>query len=132
MRKQNIGFLFDKIFWYTLYMLPLFIYIIFTIQGLTAPHIDLSTEYNSLMFYRLGDCVSMVADDVIFNPIYTILIRLFGVQSSSVIPFGSYDVVLYLVYFVSLICLHLFIDVVLFIPRWCHKMLRKGEEYAED
>lgn len=132
MRKQNIGFLFDKILWYILYMLPLIIYLIYTIQGLAGYHTtELPNDNTSIYWYTISDCVELVADGINTGFIFNTIRSIIGLGGA--IPFDHIDgLVAYFAYFVTIHMVHLLIDVLLFIPRWCHKMLRKGEEYAED
>lgn len=103
MRKRTISHLFDKAFWYLLYLLPL-ILIAFTF-------------YRTGNLVNLSTCLEQMGLNIITtNPIYTTLIDVFGV--SGVLPLFSQPVIFeILTYFISVFLLHMAVDFLLFIPR---------------
>lgn len=112
MRKRNIKYLFDTIFWYSLYMLPI---ILLCLNWFRGGILSLSE-----LFSNVG--LNIVTNNVI----YTGLVEMFG-AGSTILPVFTNNVVLeYLTYFIMLMIIHVFVDVLLFIPRWCHKMIDNG------
>ena len=110
MRKRNIDFLFDTIFWYILYSLPFLAYL-FQLFG-QSPIISLSTFLTSADF--------LIASD---NIVLTTFNGIFG--ANGILPlFGNVAVIHIFVYFVSVFMCHLLVDFVLFIARLCHKWLK--------
>lgn len=109
MRKRNINCIFDNIMWYLIYLLPIFAFLFVLIRtGTLMP---------------LSDCMSTFGLDILTNNfVYTALSGLFG--SSGVVPlFTSPDLLLYLSYFICVYLAHLAVDVLLFIPRYSHKLM---------
>lgn len=116
MRKRNIVFIADTIFWYLIYFLPVILYGIYMIHGAeSGTLIDFRTFVESSLF------MSVSTTD---NVIYTALYSLFG--SSGIIPMfasnNSYILVV-VAYFATMVIIHLAVDFLLFIPRLCHKWL---------
>lgn len=109
---RKIRCFWDNLFWYILYMLPIILLLINWCCGATSSF--------SSVFTNLG--LSIVNDNIIL----TALIDLFG-SSSQIFPlFTSNEILIYLTYFIGLMIVHIFVDVLLFIPRWCHSMFDKG------
>ncbi len=112
MRKKSVSNLFDTIFWYLLYFLPVLLYILsFVSRFITAiPALP-----------AFFDSVGIVFKD---NIIYTTLIGIFG--DGGVFPlFGSDGPFLIFTWFVSVFLIHLAVDFLLFIPRLAHKYMDK-------
>lgn len=108
MRKRTIKYLFDNIFWYSIYLLPLIFALIYWAKTGSS---DLSTIMSTGGFNILST-----------NVIYTSLSSLFG--ADGLLPlFQSPDILMYLTYFVSVMIIHLAVDVLLFIVRIGHDWL---------
>ena len=107
MRKKTLNEFFDNIFWYGVYLLPIFCMLLVTLQ--TGSFVSLSTALTSCGLSLLAN-----------NPILSVIGQIFG--STGVLPlFNSPDVLIFVSYFISTFILHLLVDFVLFIPRLCHK-----------
>lgn len=117
MRRKSMKCLFDNLFWYTLYMLPILLLIINWLCSGTP-------SFASVFSYARLDIVSN-------NVIFTALVDLFGADSQIMPIFSNNDVLMYLSYFILLMILHIIVDVLLFIPRYCHKILNGDEKYDE-
>lgn len=108
MRKRTIKYLFDNIFWYLIYMLPL---IFALIHWFKIGVLDIES------IFALGG-FGLVADNFVF----TCLNSIFG--ASGVVPlFADSGLLMYLSYFIICWLLHLAVDVLLFIVRWSHSMI---------
>lgn len=116
MRKRNIKCLFDNIFWYLLYLLPVIAYLLSVFR-------DGSSSASFLSFFEnfgvpvLGDVVSNALNGIF--------------ASGGVLPLNGANVAIpVLSWFVSLMIIHLAIDFLLFIPRLAHKFMNKigGDE----
>lgn len=111
MRSKTLKDIFDDLFWYSLYMLPL-ICLCFVVCR-TGEFIGLSTALTSLGLGLLVD-----------NPILSTISQIFG--SGGILPFFvSSDILVYVSYFICVFIVHLLVDFVLFIPRLCHKWTKK-------
>lgn len=110
MRKKTIKELFDNVFWYAVYILPL---ILLALYWFKTGSISLVNCMNDA---GLGILTN--------NPIYTSLADIFG--ANGVLPlFASADLICFGSYFISCFILHLLVDFILFIPRLCHKWLNE-------
>ncbi len=108
MRKRTIKYLCDNIFWYTIYLLPVIFALIYWFKTGSS---NLSTIMSTGGFSILST-----------NVIYTSLSSLFGVDG--IFPlFQSPDILMFLTYFVSVMIIHLAVDVLLFIVRLAHDWL---------
>lgn len=113
MRKiKNIS---DYIFWYSLYMLPI---ILLVLNWCCAGQISFAGVFDIVGLNILTD-----------NIVFTALTGVFGV--GGVFPVFQNTIILeYLTYFIMLVIIHIMVDVLLFIPRFCHKLLDKGEKVS--
>lgn len=109
MRKSKI---FDNLLWYGLYMLPIILIIISWTSGHFLP---LNQVINNAGLSLLTD-----------NVVYDSLVTIFGSASEFLPTFLNNGVIEYLSYFIMLMIIHIFVDVLLFIPRYCHKLIDKG------
>lgn len=115
MRKRNIAYFFDTLMWYLLYLLPLIAFIISFCLGQNLTF--------SSLFFGIG--LDIVSDNIVLIT----LVSIFG--STGVFPvFSSNDLLIYLTYFICVFVIHILVDFLLFIPRFCHKLLDKGEKNA--
>ena len=113
MRKRTINCLFDRGFWFLISILPLIAFVIMLwFNGQNG--ITLSTVFTSCGF-------GIVAD----NAIVTTLMSIFGV--GGVFPlFSTPDIIVFLIYFISINLIHLAVDVLLWIPRLGHRLIDMG------
>lgn len=108
MRKKTIKCLFDNVFWYVVYLLPIGLMLIYWAK---TGAVSLSGAMTSA---GLGVLVQ--------NPIFDALNGIFG--TGGVMPlFSSPDIIMFVSYFASCFLLHLFVDVILLLPRLCHKWM---------
>lgn len=117
MRNKKLKCLFDTLFWYTLYMLPILLLLLNWFRA--------GNSSFSAVFLTAG--LDIVSNNVLF----TALIDLFGANSDIFPIFSSNDVLMYLTYFITLMIVHIIVDVLLYIPRYCHKILDGDEKYDE-
>lgn len=111
MRERTQKNLFDNIFWYLIYLLPLIIWVVVSFR--TGNIVSLSNALETMGLKILDN-----------NQIIANLTEIFG--SSGIFPmFATADVLLYMTYFISVYLIHLFVDFLLFIPRIAHKWLNK-------
>lgn len=108
MRKKTISHLFDTAMWYLIYLLPLFILLL---SWLRRDYVSLSSAMTTC---GLGIFVD--------NPILTSLSSMFG--ASGMFPiFNNPDLLCYLTYFICVMIIHIFVDVLLFVVRLAHNWL---------
>ena len=111
MRERTQKNLFDNIFWYLIYLLPLIIWVVVSFR--TGNIVSLSNALETMGLKVLEN-----------NQILINLSEIFG--SNGVLPlFVSTDILLYISYFICVFLIHLFVDFLLFIPRIAHKWLNK-------
>lgn len=114
MRKKTITHIIDCSFWALIAILPLIAYIVILWHSGSAG-VDIAT-----VFSRAG--FDIVTDNVIFNG----LSQLFGVNG--VMPFYANDnLLIYLSYFIFVEITHVAVDVLLFIPRFAHKLMNNNK-----
>lgn len=109
MKKTTISDILDNLFWYIIYTLPIILYLFY----ICAINSDISViDFFNLYF-------SFASDNIIFSS----LVSLFG--SEGVLSLFSSDsfIFYFCSYFVSAFLLHLAVDVLLFVPRFCHKVM---------
>lgn len=120
MRKKTINHLADTIFWYLLYFLPVIAYIVYLA---TCGKFDNSTIQN-LSFNTFLDSTGL-ATLITDNLIYTTLIDLFAVGGVLGFVEATSPIFIILTWFVNVFIMHLAVDFLLFIPRLCHKYMKK-------
>lgn len=111
MRKRTINHLFDTIFWYIIYLLP----IIFLIFAWSKGNTDINL---ATIFMEAGYGFDIAMDNSLLLPLYFIFS-----QAGPIPLFNDLGIPLYLGYFISCWIVHLFVDVLLFIVRWAHSMM---------
>lgn len=108
MRKRTIRHLFDNIFWYLIYSLPLILMLLHWFK--------LGTTDISSIFALAG--LELFADNIVFNS----LSALFGING--LLPlFASNGLLMLLSYFIICWLVHLAVDVLLFIVRLAHNWM---------
>lgn len=126
MRKRNIPILIDSVFWLIMWLLPVLFYLF---------------NYLSYDISSSGISIAAFSDFIVSNfgisdssIIYTTLITIFtdnnylGVIDSTI----SNSLILYVIYIFFIELIHIFVDVILFIPRFAHNFIAKFQEVAND
>lgn len=116
MRKRNVSYLIDKLFWTFICVLPFLIWLIVIARtGQLSSLIDVMTDSHLIPLMN--------------NSIYTTLSDVFG--ASGVVPLvQNADILLYFSYFICITLIHLLVDFLLFIPRiamnWLDNLYKIG------
>ncbi len=116
MRKRNVSYLIDKLFWSLVLILPLLIWLIVIARtGQLSSLVDVMTDTHLLPLMN--------------NSIFTTLSDVFG--SNGVVPLiQNADILLYFSYFIIVTLIHLCVDFLLFIPRiamnWLDNLYKLG------
>lgn len=126
MRKRTCNKFFDVLMWTTIYMLPIFIFLIMNY----APNLASQTGEYGFNAYPLADIVRDFFG-LGTNLFSDTLVSLFG--GDGILPLFNYDdgVFVYLAYLLSVNILHIFVDIILALPRFCHKFLDKFTQDEE-
>ena len=122
MRKKTVSHIADTIFWYVLYFLPIVSYLICILS-----HKQIDGFYLNFEQYLFSS--NPLFSSTMSSPIFVALDSVFG--DSGVLPLFngmSNSILLVLTWFCNVYIVHLCIDFVLFIPRYCHKLMR---DYTE-
>ena len=109
MRKKTIKSFFDELFWALVYMLPLFAMLF--VLGRTGQFVGLQESMTAI------GC-DIVTNNVVFDS----LNQIFG--SNGVMPLLSSDILAFLSYFATVYLVHVAIDILLFIPRYAHNLMK--------
>lgn len=118
--KNRFCYKLDKFFWFFLTLLPLLSWLVYLIS---FPVTDLSTSVKPVSLatwitqYFFGVALSE-------NIFYSTFNRIFG--SSGVFPLLSVSFLQLMTYFCTMEVIHVLFDVVVFIPRLCHKWISKA------
>lgn len=115
MRKRNVKFLADIIFWYLLYFLPVICYLLylFAEPACGTQIVDLGTFFDNIGIVLVQDNVVSVS-----------LRSIFGVDG--ILPFFATDFAIDIFsWFICVYITHLAVDFLLFIPRLAHKYMDK-------
>ena len=116
MRKRNVSYLIDKLFWTLICLLPLLAWLIVIARtGQLTSLVDVMTDVHLLPLMN--------------NSIFTTLSDIFGAHG--VVPLiQNPDILLYMSYFIGVALIHLLVDFVLFIPRiamnWLDNLYKLG------
>ena len=111
MRKRTIKHLFDNIFWYVVYLLP----VIFCMFTWKSSDVAVSII---MVFDNMVAGFAISPSNIIFQCLYT----LFG--PTGILPlFADSGIILVCTYFISCLIIHLAVDVLLFLVRWAHNMM---------
>lgn len=110
MRKRSFAYLFDCIFWYTIYLLPIILMVVYYFKGSATP------------ITAIGDFCQQLGINFSSNPLFEAIYGIFGVDG--IFPLLTSSAPLYpVVWFLSMFLVHLAVDVLLFIPRLCHQWI---------
>lgn len=114
MSSNRILRFFNCLFWYSLYMLPVIVFI-----GVSIHNGSITSFVN--VFETLG--LSVISDNIIYQALFSI----FG-SSSEIMPlFSDVGVLMYVSYFASCYLVHFVVDVLLWLVRWAHKLISQDE-----
>lgn len=115
--KNRFDFKLDKVFWWIVALAPLFCYFLY------VPFKSISGEPVSVAGFLLDNFLS----DTVFgnNPIWSAFYRIFS--KDGVFPlFGDEGAMYIFFWFISVELIHLFFDVIIFVPRLAHKWISKA------
>lgn len=113
--KNRFGYKLDKIFWWIVMLFPLFAYLGFSLLYPKETPISFCAFFTTLGI-----------DSWDKNPVYDVLNSLFG--SNGVFPIFNTTpcFVTYFTWCVTVEIIHIIFDVLVFIPRLCHKWISKA------
>lgn len=126
MRKRNIPVFFDHLFWFLMWLLPALFYLFNY----------LAYDINTTGITILGFSEFIVNNFGISSTstLYTALSSVFadtsylGVIDNTI----TNSLILYIVYIFFIELVHIFVDVILFIPRFAHNFIAKFQEVSND
>lgn len=111
MRKRTIKCLCDEVFWTIIYMIPLISMAL--------------VMYRTGEFVGVSDAMSSVGFNILENNfLFDKLVEVFG--TGGLVPILATDMIAYLAYFICAYLIHVLVDVLLWIPRWCHNLMKEG------
>lgn len=120
MRKRNFAFCLDNLFWWIVYLLPVFAWLIYLS----------SLQYQGASVLSFGDFMCSNLFWPVENNIFLTTIQsIFG--SDGILPLFDYGmleldgVLYYLSYFVTVYFVHLCIDVIMLLPRLVMRAMDK-------
>lgn len=121
MRKRNCDNLFDNIFWYTLYLLPVIVFIgnYFSIYHDTGSTPDTMTVILSLF----GGFDGELSSNLIMDSFVDVFYYFYDPSARSVGSYIEFFTLLCMAHFILVYIFHLFVDFLLFIPRLAHKWM---------
>lgn len=146
MRKRTINNLFDKILWGSLMLLPLVVMVIgvFSDNYLNVQETVINSDLTSTVIFGGYDierffssfCSYYNGSDYYFEEfvndslLYNTFCSIFGVNPNTgelgvLAFFGDGFVPFYLTWIIGVNIAHIFVDVILLLPRICSKFLRK-------
>lgn len=104
----------DKFFWWFIRLLPIFLMLLIEYASYRS-----GGGADETLFYYVAKFVDVNDNNVVFNALYEI----FG--PGRILPFfnGNVDLIHYMSYLVYVELLHLFFDVIIFIPRLARKWI---------
>lgn len=126
MRKRNIPFLIDSIFWLIMWLMPVLFYLFnYLAYDITAAGVSVAS-FSEFIVNNFGISIN--------SEIYTTLLTIFtdnnylGVIDSTI----SNSLILYTIYLFFVELIHIFVDVILFVPRFAHNFIAKFQEVGND
>lgn len=126
MRKRNIPILIDSIFWLIMWLLPVLFYLFnYLAYDISVDTISIAS-FSEFIVNNFGISTG--------SEIYTTLTTIFtdnnylGVIDSTI----SNSLILYVIYIFFIELIHIFVDVILFIPRFAHNFIAKFQEVTND
>lgn len=114
MRERSLMHLFDNIFWYTMYLLPVIAWLLGFLGGGYAGGVA-------------GNPLSAVIEQGFNNNgvVYQALNKIVGPESEIGLNLFEETQLQLFNWFVCVYVVHLMVDFILFIPRLCHKWMEK-------
>lgn len=103
---KKISHVLDNFMWYIIYTLPILLWLV---QSRVAIGVDISTIMSTFS----------IADNFIMSSLQGI----FGTEGVFPLFDNSSFIFAYMTYFISVMIIHLAVDVLLFIVRWSHDMI---------
>ena len=126
MRKRNIGYFLDSIFWLIMWLLPVLFYLFnYLSYDISASGLTIAS-FSTFITQNFG-----ISDT---STLYTSLSTIFadtsylGVIDNTI----SNSLILYFVYIFFIELIHIFVDVILFVPRFAHNFIAKFQEVTND
>lgn len=115
--KNRFAYKLDKIFWWIVALAPLFCYFLYVpYQSISGTPVALSTFLIENFLHG-----SAFGTNPVWNGFYTIF------SKDGVFPlFGDEGAMCIFFWFISVELIHLFFDVIVFIPRLAHKWISKA------
>lgn len=116
---SRFAFKLDKIFWFFIQFFPLLSWCLylFSFNG----YGDAGSSFMSFWTWLNNQIFGSIMTE---NVIYTTLIEIFGAYG--VFPIFGTSFLLFITYLVSVEIIHVFYDVIVFIPRLAHKWISKA------
>lgn len=114
----------DKWFWFILAILPIIFFILCNFA--------LSISGNELRSFQVVVTSDFGVSDETKNILYSSFMSIFG--PNGILPvfrYANLGVVYYLVYFCYVQVIHVFVDVIVFIPRFAHKIMSKAINFGD-
>lgn len=126
MRKRNLPYLIDGIFWLIMWLLPVLFYMFnYLAYDIAVSGISIAS-FSDFIVNNFGISIN--------SEIYTTLTTIFtdnnylGVIDSSI----SNSLILYTIYIFFIELIHIFVDVILFVPRFAHNFIARFQEVGND
>ena len=125
MRKRNLSYLIDKLFWTLVLITPLLFY---TFYMLSYRFTDDTMQVVGFADYIINTFGINTSGDV-----YVAFLDIFSsADFLGVLNSGNNSLVLYMVYMFIVELIHVVYDVLVFIPRFAHKVVEKMTEESYD
>lgn len=126
-RKRTITHITKNIFWYIIYLLPIFVWLMFVwafafMNYESFSNIDLESfpSLHGILISHFG----VLANSIIYQSLLSIF------DIAGILPMFDFlgnpiadGILLYFSYFVGVYFIHLCVDFLLFIPKLCHKWM---------
>lgn len=126
MRKRNLPYFIDGIFWLIMWLLPVLFYMFnYLAYDIAVSGISIAS-FSDFIVNNFGISIN--------SEIYTTLTTIFtdnnylGVIDSTI----SNSLILYTIYIFFIELIHIFVDVILFVPRFAHNFIAKFQEVGND
>lgn len=114
MKNSKIGFIFDKIIWTTIILLPIVLYIILLKNNPSGYNFEDIFTSSILNYFGVRG-----------NSFYSTIESIFSEIGVCAVT-DLYGILYYITYIISVEIMHLMVNVMLYIPRIAMKWLRKG------
>lgn len=115
--KNRFGYKLDRVFWWIVAFAPLFCYFLY------VPFKNISGESVPLSQFLVDNFLNGIAFGS--NPVWVAFYRIFS-KNGVFSLFGNEGAMYIFFWFISVELVHLFFDVIVFIPRLAHKWISKA------